>query len=519
MAGERAFVNGTVYVGGGTLIERGYVLTEGPVIREVGPTGNLDRRPGLEIVDIGGGLITAGLTDCHLHLVGFAHALLRVDLSDTASPEEGLRRVATSLERLPRGSWLRGRGWDKQRWGMARFPTREMLDSVAPDNPVALWSRDGHNMWVNSLALSLIGVSDGLRSVEGGEIEVDEHGRPTGMLLENAVALVPKKAGEEDPATVLRAVRDACDRLIALGITAVHSVQSKHHGVILDAAVEAGHVPLRMFRMQEVDGPEDLDDPELLRVCQCVKLYADGALGSQTASMLEPYCGQPDNVGITVTSRERIYDVVSRSAEMGLASAVHAIGDRANMEVLNVYERVRREQPDNEAIMRIEHAQVLRRDDIPRFASLGVIASMQPIHVVSDMDVAVTFWGPRARNAYLWKTIQEGGARVAFGSDAPIEGPDPLKGIHAAVTRRRPGTPDSAAWNSDECLSVAEAIDCYTTGAAAASGSLVSGRLEPGFRADLTVLDHNILAADRPDAILDTGAAMTVIGGEIHYEA
>jgi predicted amidohydrolase YtcJ len=202
-----------------------------------------------------------------------------------------------------------------------------------------------------------------------------------------------------------------------------------------------------------------------------------------------------------------------------LAAAVHAIGDRANMEVLDVFEQVRREQPESDAIMRIEHAQVLRREDIPRFAALGVVASMQPIHVVSDMDVATAFWGPRARNAYLWKTLKQSGARVTFGSDAPIEDPDPLRGIHAAVTRRRPGSPDSAAWNGDECLSVAEALDGYTAGGAAASGSRLAGRLEPGFRADLTVLDLNILAADSPDAILDTGVAMTVIGGEIHYEA
>jgi predicted amidohydrolase YtcJ len=518
MPGKRAFTNCTVYLGEGASLKSGYVMVDGPTIREVGPLSGFDRRPGLEVIDLKGKLLLPGLTDCHLHLVGYAHALIRIDLADTASLQAGLERIRVFAQRLPKGGWLRGRGWDKQHWGMTGFPNRSMLDSVAPDNPVALWSRDGHNMWLNSMALESIGVGEGARPIEGGQIQLDKNGRPTGMLFENAAGLVPSQAGEEDLDTMAYALEQASDRLVGFGLTSVHSVESSHHASIMNSPA-SGCVKVGVFRMREVGDPDDLDDPALAGHCDCVKMYADGALGSQTASMLEPYCGQPGNIGITVTSGEHIYKVVSKAVGMGMPVAVHAIGDRANMVVLDVYERVRREQPANRTILRIEHVQVIRRVDIPRFASLGVVASMQPIHVVADREVARKYWGSRSRNAYLWRSIGQSGASVAFGSDAPIEDPDPLKGIHAAVTRREPGQPALPPWNHDECLTVGEAIDCYSLGAAAASGNRASGKVEPGSPADFTILDTDILAADDPDVILETGVAMTVVEGQIRYDA
>jgi predicted amidohydrolase YtcJ len=233
--------------------------------------------------------------------------------------------------------------------------------------------------------------------------------------------------------------------------------------------------------------------------------------------MLEPYCGQPENLGIEVTSKEDLVQMAFRSVEKGFSLGVHAIGDRANMEVLDAYEEIRCRSEAHEPILRVEHAQVLRDEDIPRFGSIGVIASMQPIHIVSDMDVAESYWGERCRNAYAFRSIIAGGGSIAFGSDAPIEDPDPLKGIHAAVTRRVPSRPRSPSWHPAQCLTVAEAVDCYTLGASLAAGlEKEAGAIRPGMCADFTVVDRNIIAAPDPEAILDSRVTMTVVRGEVY---
>jgi predicted amidohydrolase YtcJ len=515
-----AFINGAIYLGGGEIIDRGAVVSNGSQIEGVGPVAGFKRQADMRIIDLGGRLLLPGLTDCHVHLVGYAHNLLRVDLSDTGSIEDGLEKVRAFTQDRPAGAWIRGRGWDRQRWQMTGFPNRTMLDTVTPDNPAALWSRDGHLMWVNSVALEKIGIGDRGYDVEGGEIESDHQGRPTGILKENAADLIPRGAGEEDPDTVLDAIERACQRFLNLGLTGVHSVETRHHAASLDHALERHKVPLTLFRLREIDGPADMETLRPSPGSRCIKLYADGALGSQTASMLEPYCGQPENRGIPVTSKADLSRLVGLAAEKGFSVAVHAIGDRANKEVLDVYEEVIKQRHPDGVVFRVEHAQVLRPEDIGRFGRLGIVASMQPIHLVSDRGVAERYWGDRSRHAYNMKGIMRAGGTVAFGSDAPIEEADPLKGIHAAVTRRDPARPDSPAWNAGECLTVAEAVDCYTVGAALASGRAGKiGSVRQGSRADFTVLDKNILAGPDPDIILDTSVDMTVVGGQILYTA
>jgi predicted amidohydrolase YtcJ len=232
--------------------------------------------------------------------------------------------------------------------------------------------------------------------------------------------------------------------------------------------------------------------------------------------MLKPYCGDAENTGIAAISRRDLEAMVMRSVEKGFSLAVHAIGDRANMDVLDVFEAARRRFPGSDAILRVEHVQVVRKEDIPRFGGLGVIASMQPIHLVSDMDVADRYWGERSRYAYAFRSISATGGTLAFGSDAPIESPDPIRGIHAAVTRRDPARPAHPAWYPAERISVAETLDAYTLGAAMAAGEEgLTGAIRPGMRADFTVLDRNILTVPDPDAILDTGVAMTVVRGDV----
>jgi len=514
-ASARAFINGVVYLGAGETIDRGFVVFRGDTIEEVGPSSAFVKRSDMDIIDLDGNLLLPGLVDCHLHLVPYSVILTGLDLADTCTLKEGLDRIRARVADLPRGAWLDGRGWDKQRWGLEGFPNRTDLDEVAPDNPVALHSRDGHLMWVNSLVIEKFALEKLVGHVEGGEIEVDADGRPTGILKEKAGLCVSRQYSEEEEAHAVRAVKGGCEQLALLGLTGVHTVIDADDARVLDTASEAGTLTLNCTRMWEVNNLADIEPLEPGTSAPFIKIFADGALGSQSASMLEPYCGRPDNTGIVATSRSDLEGMVFRSIEKGFSLAIHAIGDRANKDVLDVYEEARRRYPDSRAILRVEHAQVLRDEDIPRFGALGVTASMQPIHLVADMDVADRYWGERSRNAYAFRAISGAGGAMAFGSDAPIETPDPLKGIHAAVTRRDPARPEHPAWYPDQCLTVAEVLDCYTLEAARAGGeSGLAGTIRPGLRADFTVLDENILTIPDPDAILQTGVAMTVVRGK-----
>ncbi len=511
--GKGAVVNAAIYLGRGESLACGFVSWSDDEITGVGSMEDYAAAPGAREYDLAGCLVLPGLVDSHIHLVGYAHSLVRIDLADTTSPDEGLGRIAGFISRLPEGAWLRGRGWDKQRWGMDDFPTREMLDRVSPSNPVGLWSRDGHLMWANSAAIRESGAEDPAVRVEGGEIDRDRRGRPTGIFREHAVDLIKVHSGSEDEETTCRALETACARLRAYGVTGVHISESEDHYNKLNAALERDLINLNIFRMVETEEPERVDFIAGLPGVACVKVLADGALGSQTASMLEPYLGS-DSLGVIAVPKARLRAIVERAISRDLSLAVHAIGDRANRDVLDVFTGAGPSREGKDLVLRLEHAQLLHPDDIPRFGKAGVIASMQPIHLVSDTKVADRYWGERSRGAYAWASIKRGGGLLAFGSDAPIEEPDPLKGIHAAVTRRDPREKGSRAWYPEERIEIWEAIDAYTRGAARASCLAgTTGALRPGFRADLTILRTNILHPEHPDAILDAGIAGTVTAG------
>ncbi len=509
---NRKILVGKVYLGSGKLLSRGHVVIQDEKIVHVG-LGDLSDEQDAEVIDLNGKLILPGLADCHLHLVAYALSRRRLDLSDVTSLEDALALIRKYVARLGSGEWLLGRGWDKQRLRLDHFPDRWMLDRVAPDNPVALDSHDGHLVWVNTAALARLGLTGKLPRIEGGRIETDARGVPKGIFMEKAVALVRHGIEAEQHEGILDAISDASQQLLRHGITSVHTIENHHQARYLDEAIRRGKLPLRLFRMEEVGSVADVEN--INPSTQCVKLYADGALGSQTAYMFEPYAGDPNNVGIKSTDRVTIEEIALAAARKGLAVAVHAIGDRANSEVLDAYEVVRKQFPL--ANLRMEHAQVLREADIERFARLEIIASMQPIHVVSDMDIAGRYWGQRCQFAYAWRSLYEAGVKLAFGSDAPIEEPDPLKGIHAAVTRRKPD--GTVPWYPQQCLPVSQAIDCYTAGAALASSDAASGSITPGKRADLTVLQDDIVNSNDSDIVLQTSVRMTVVGGQVLYDA
>jgi predicted amidohydrolase YtcJ len=384
--------------------------------------------------------------------------------------------------------------------------------------------------------LELAGITATCEAPAGGEILHDESGRPIGILLETAVELVYKAIPDPDLEMMVAALRQATPRAHRLGLTGFHD--PGHPTLLAALQVLRAHDKLGLRALVHVpsDGLDHaiglglrsgLGD-EKLRVGG-VKIFADGALGPQTAHMLSPFEGSADNTGIPTFSAAELFDLVLRAHEAGLSVAVHAIGDGANRAVLGAIEsaaaslRAQSSEPElhRPALPdRIEHVQLLDPVDLPRLAQLGVVASMQPIHAPSDMNMAERYWGRRSDFAYAWQSLLQSGACLAFGSDAPVESPDPLAGVHAAVTRRRAdGSPGPEGWIPGQRLTVAQAVQAYTLGAAKASGEAhLKGSLSPGKLADLVVLSRDIFRVE-PMSILDARVEMTVFDGRIVYEA
>jgi predicted amidohydrolase YtcJ len=476
-------------------------------------------------LDLGGRAAIPGLTDAHLHLVWYGLSLQQVDLTGVRSPAEAAERVRARAGALPAGEWLLGHGWDRNLWSPPDLPGRAVLDRVAPARPVALRSKDGHVLWLNSQALAALGIGATTVDPQGGVIVREgPGGEPTGTLLEQAAddawAGIPRPGRQG----LRQAVLDAGERALSLGLTGVHNCEGSHElAACLDLWRE-GALPLRVYALLPREG---LDlalglglqsgfGDSWLRIGH-LKLFADGALGSHTADMLAPYEGEATNRGVTVLDDEALRGIVERAARAGIAPATHAIGDRANRRVLDVYAQTRPLWAAAGLRPRIEHVQLLAPGDLPRLAELGVVASMQPIHATSDMDMAEAYWGERCAGAYAWRSLLDAGTPLAFGSDCPVESLDPLAGIHAAVTRQRPDGTPVGGWRREEALTVWEAVRAYTWGAAYAAGEEgEKGSLAPGRVGDLVVLSDDIFRV-APEALSQVRAVATVCGGRVAY--
>jgi predicted amidohydrolase YtcJ len=484
--------------------------------------------PGGAAADLGGRTVVPGFTDSHIHFVAYALSLTRLDLSGVRSKAEVLRRTAERARVAKPGEWLLGRGWDRNLWDDPRFPAREELDSAAPHNPVALDSKDGHCLWVNSAALAKAGITTLTPSPAGGEIERRPGtGEPTGILKETAKHLVKKAIGTPSLDSVRSALITATAHAHRAGLTGIHDCEDALSFAAFQELWKNGELGLRTLLHIPAANLEHAIALGLrtgfgnghLRVGG-VKIFADGALGSRTAAMLAPYEDEPLNTGVVVTPMEEMRELVSKACRAGISVAVHAIGDRANRDVLDVLEQSRRGGEGADLRHRIEHAQLLCPNDIPRLAQLGVVASMQPLHATSDMEMARLHWGEeRLRGAYAWRSLLDAGAVLAFGSDCPIETLDPFAGIHAAVTRRRAdGSPGPEGWRPEECITVEEAVRAYTMGAAHASGEeREKGSIAPGKLADMVVLSHDIFTV-APAAILETTVVATILDGRLVYD-
>jgi hypothetical protein len=427
---------------------------------------------------------------------------------------------------MPPDRWVRGHGWDQDEWAKPSFPDRWSLDEVAPENPVALVHTSGHATWVNSRGLASAGISADTPDPPGGRIERDpESGEPTGILFETAGRLVQDALPEITESERLEALRESIRHAQSLGVTSAHDMGVGRRTLsALQKLRERGELGLRVRvyldpgRLDDfvAEGLRTGDGDELVSIGG-VKLLADGALGSQTALMLEPLEGQPDNWGVSVTPTEEMATLAGKAVDAGLATAVHAIGDRANREVLDVYEAIRRR--DRALRLRVEHCQLLHPSDIPRFAALGIGASMQPIHATSDMHKADRLWGTRSTGAYAFRSLLDSGARLAFGSDCPVETMDVIAGIHGAVTRRRADGEPPGGWYPEQRLSVGEAVMAYTLGAAYATGQEpLLGSFSPRKLGDAAVISRDLFALGDSMDILTAQVDLTILGGQVVYE-
>ena len=532
------FHGGRIHVKSGVSAEA--LLARDGRVAAVGRTSDLARDAGsAERVDLRGGLMTPGWFDAHVHFMWWGFQMAEIDLRDTTMIDEALEVIGRRARELAPGEWLTGGRFDKNKWG--RWPIAADLDRVTGDRPTVMRSRDGHSRWLNTAALRAARIGRDTVVPEGGAIFRDSSGAPTGVLQERANELadraVPPATEADCDAAILRAQDEALKR----GVTGVESLEQASSYAALRRARERGALHIRALmgiphRSLALSLPTTGTPPQIrdtaafdfeaalgkgMRTGQGdewlqlghVKFFADGALGSQTAALEEPYEGTDDRGILTFDPLELRTDV-ARAAAGGLAVAIHAIGDRAVHVALDAIAPTRMTSP--ELRQRLEHVQLVREEDLGRFGSLRVIASMQPIHCTSDRDLADRYWGPnRTPRAYPWRTLLERGATLAFGSDAPVEPIDPLLGIHAAVTRRRRG--DRDAWFPEQRLTVDEAIHGYTAGAAYSTGREREwGTLEVGMRCDATVVDRD-LARLKENELLEAKVTGAITDGVVRY--
>jgi len=485
--------------------------------------------------DMGGQTIIPGLTDAHLHLQQYALSMQKSDC-ETDTLAECLHRVEERVHSSQPGEWILGHGWNQNNWfssplGMGtsseggQWPSIIDLDKIAPDNPVYLTAKSLHAAWANSAALKLAGITPASPDPVNGQLQRNDKRQLTGILLETAMELVSKVIPELSVESTAQAIEKAQPIFWRMGLTGVHDFDRRICFMALQQLRSQGKLKLRVTKSIPLDDLEHAVELGLrtgfgddwLRIGS-VKAFMDGALGPRTAAMLQPYLNEPENRGILNMDAEELFEAGCQAVKVGLSMAVHAIGDRANHEVLDAYEQLRRFERDlNMPPLRhrIEHVQVLHPDDAGRLAELGVIASMQPLHATSDMLMADQYWGERAALSYAWTTQLQKGARLVLGSDAPVESPNPFRGLHAAVTRQRAdGSPGADGWYPEQRLSIQQAIEGYTLGPAfAASMEDRSGKLAPGYLADLIVLEQDPFVSPPVD-LLEMSSSATMIDGE-----
>ena len=489
------------------------------------------RGPRTRVVDARGRAVVPGLQDAHAHFTGLGTALQMLDLRSTTSLEQILDRVRQQVAKAQPGEWILGRSWDQNDWPEKAWPTHEALDRVAPANPVYLTRVDGHAAFANAKAMEVAGISAETKDPDGGRLIRDAQGRPTGVFIDRAMGLVASRIPPPSTRQLEEQILLADATTRALGLTMVHDAGVSSQ--IVEAYTrlfDAGRLKTRLYVMLGMPlaqlrpyfekGPVTNYADHRLAV-RAVKVVADGALGSRGAAMLAPYSDEPGTTGLLLLPPDEVYQVTLAAARAGFQTCIHAIGDRANRLALDTFERVQGEVPAARALrLRNEHAQILDPAEIPRFARLGVIPSMQSTHATSDMPWVPARIGPErtAAGAYVWRKLMNTGVVIANGSDFPVEEPNPMFGLYAAITRRdREGQPPGG-WMAGERMTREEALASFTINAAyAAHAEADLGSLVPGKLADFVMLSDDVMQVPAPQ-ILTTRSLLTVVGGEVVHE-
>ncbi|MDQ3674840.1 MAG: amidohydrolase [Gemmatimonadota bacterium] len=490
--------------------------------------------PATRVLDLEGKTVIPGIIDAHAHLLGLGTSLRRVNLTGAASYAEVVSRVSAWAKTARPGEWIQGRGWDQTRWSANAFPTHEALSHALPDNPVVLGRVDGHAVLANAKAMELAGITAGTPDPAGGRIIRDASGAPSGVFVDNATALVEKAIPSSSRAEKRRAILAAIAECSRYGLTGIHDAgQDAATITVYEELARAGNFNLRNYVMLSDPGNREsaLRNAYLTRGPQnglyggrlwirAIKLYSDGALGSRGAALLAPYSDEPANSGLLVSQPSHIEMMAELGLRRGFQVNVHAIGDRGNRIALDAFESALRAVPRADHRFRVEHAQVISLEDIPRFARLGVIPSMQATHQTSDMRWAEARVGSqRIRGAYAWRALLNSGVIVPNGTDFPVEEVNPLLTFHAAVTRQDAAGTPAGGWYPEQKMTRHEALQSMTIWAAYAGfQEPVMGSITPGKYADFVVLDRDIMRV--PDSDLRaTRVLSTWLGGKPVYQS
>jgi len=470
-----------------------------------------------------------GLIDAHGHVLGYGHSLLRVDLVNTSSELDAVKRTLSYAQDNPSLKWIQGRGWNQVQWSNNTYPNAESLDKVFPNKPVWLRRVDGHAGWANSKAMALAGITSASKAPIGGEIIKDKSGQPTGVFIDNAMELIIASITQPSPAEDKIALTRAMQSLASLGLTSVHDagIDQKNIGLYKTLAGEGDmtiringmlYLPSINWQQQLEQGPYKSTDE--MFVMHSVKIQADGALGSRGASLIHEYSDHSGHKGLLLHENKTLQHYIDVSMNAGFQVNTHAIGDNANKLILDLYQSAIQKSKTKKLRHRIEHAQVLRLEDIPRFYSLNVIASMQATHATSDKNMAVSRLGEeRILGAYAWRKLLDNNVVIAAGSDFPVESPNPFYGLHASITRQDHKSFPTGGWYGDEKMSRVEALRSFTIDAAyAGHQEQVIGSLEVGKKADFIILENDIFTMPE-NKIWQEQVLQTWVAGKMVFSA
>jgi len=533
-AADLIVLNGDIYTGSsagssGAASHRAQALavSHGKIIA-VGSNADVQKLkgPDTRIFDAAGHFVMPGFNDAHVHLSSAGFEKLNVDLVGSKSLDEMKQRIAARVKTAAAGEWIKGEGWDHTLWAKQKTPTRQDIDSVTGDHPAIFTRVDGHIAVANTAALKAAGITGQTQAPQGGKIDLDEKGEPTGILRETAMGLVQSKVPPPSPAQRRKALELALQDAARSGITSAQDFSDWQDFLMYEQLEKEGKLTLRIAEWLPFDLPVEKlkqmrahhppSDPMLQTTM--LKGFIDGSLGSRTAAMLAPYTDDPKNSGIPRYDQEKLNRMAVERAKAGFQLGFHAIGDRGTHMALEAFALAEKESPKRDFRFRIEHAQVAAPEDFQKFKELGVIASMQPNHLLTDMNWAEAHIGPeRAKYSYAWKRFLDEGVPLAFGTDYPVEPITPFRGLYCAVTRKNEaGTKE---YFPEQKLNIDQAIAAYTTGAAYAEfAEHEKGVLAPGMLADFVVLDRDITKVDPPE-ILKTKVLRTVVGGKTVYQA